>query len=220
MKRKIIETADGSHTIAVPELNEHYHSVHGAINEAKHVYLKHGLNGVENNPVTVLEIGFGTGLNALLTYVEAEKLKRKVYYQSVEAYPVDLETISHLNYVDKIEEEGAAEKFNQLHLSNWEEEVILSDNFTFKKQKRFFNEINESNKFDVIYFDAFGPEKQPELWTEEIFTIMYNSLKEEGILVTYSAKGAIKRAMKAAGFKIEALPGPPGKREMTRAIKE
>ncbi|WP_282031460.1 tRNA (5-methylaminomethyl-2-thiouridine)(34)-methyltransferase MnmD [Winogradskyella eximia] len=229
MKRKIITTSDGSKTIQIEEWNEQYHSIHGAIQEANHVFLKHGLffytdiisNSElvsESQPVSILEIGFGTGLNAFLTLIEAEKLKLPLNYVGVEAYPVQIEEINQLNYVELISTSHNA-VFEKLHETPWERPHDITPLFKLEKLQKFFKEIEAKDKFDIIYFDAFGARVQPDLWTEDIFKIMFNALKVNGILVTYSAKGSVRRAMQAVGLTVERLPGPPGKREMLRATK-
>ena len=223
MKREIIKTGDGSATIYLPDWNEHYHSKHGAVQEALHVFLKTGFDHYFKNEdkkqISILEIGFGTGLNALLTFFQAKNDGVKVNYNGVEAYPVSAEELELLNYEHLITQEGASEVFNRMHTAVWEKSIEISSFFSLKKEKKFFKEISAENEFDLIYFDAFGPRVQPELWSEEVFKNMYGSLKQNGILVTYSAKGDVRRAMLAAGFNVERLPGPPGKREMLRAIK-
>ena len=223
MKRKIITTADGSKTIQIEEWNEQYHSIHGAINEANHVFLKNGLlfyaqDNQKPEPITILEIGFGTGLNAFLTLVEAEKQSLNIDYVGVEAYPVSMDEIIQLNYVDLISKNHAS-LYSKMHDIDWEVTTNITSNFKLEKQQKFFREIKEENEFDIIYFDAFGARVQPDLWTEDIFEKMYKALKINGVLVTYSAKGSVRRAMQAVGFEVERLPGPPGKREMLRAIK-
>ena len=220
MKREIIVTADGSSTIHIPEWNEQYHSKHGAIQEAYHVFIKSGLQLFSNRELSILEIGFGTGLNSFITFIEAQKLKLKTDYVGVEAYPVALEEVEKLNYVSELGAENTIEIFKKMHLQNWDEKAILSPEFSLTKRKQFFNEINDENTFDLIYFDAFGARVQPELWTEEIFEAMFKSLKKGGVLVTYSAKGSVRRALQTVGFTVERLPGPPGKREMLRAKKD
>lgn len=221
MKRKIITTADGSKTIQIEDWNEQYHSIHGAIQEAKHVFIKHGLHEViqnELNKISILEIGFGTGLNAFITCLEAEKLKIQVDYCGVEAYPVSQDEIRQLNYAELISDKNE-HVFSKLHAIQWEEPIKITSNFTLTKRQQFFSQIDDVNYFNLIYFDAFGARVQPELWTESIFKIMYNALRTNGVLVTYSAKGSVRRAMQAVGFTVERLVGPPGKREMLRATK-
>jgi len=219
MRREIITTADGSKTIQLKEWNEQYHSKHGAIQEAYHVFIDQGLKLFNEQAVSILEIGFGTGLNALVTLLEASKLNLEIVYRGVEAYPVAATELSQLNYIKALKAENYQDQFLQMHQSSWEEWVVISDHFSLFKQKCDFKEIDAVHSFDLIYFDAFGARVQPELWTEEVFTIMYKALKTPGTLVTYAAKGSVRRAMQASGFKVERLPGPPGKREMLRATK-
>lgn len=220
MQREIITTADGSKTIRITDWDEQYHSKHGAIQEAYHVFIKYGLHAFQNPEVKILEIGFGTGLNALITLLEASKSNTKVMYYGVEAYPISKEELSQLNYITELNVQDFGEQFNQMHGSPWEVEVAISNDFLLHKKQCDFKEISYENCMDLIYFDAFGARVQPELWTADIFTIMFKALKKNGILVTYAAKGSVRRAMQAVGFKVERLPGPPGKREMLRAIKE
>ena len=225
MKRSIITTADGSKTIQIEEWNEQYHSIHGAIQEANHVFIKHGLlftieNLVlQNSNLSILEIGFGTGLNAFLTLLKGEELNQNIHYTGIEAYPVKSEELQQLNYVELLSAESRRVAFESLHQSSWEIVQTVTPHFQLIKLRKQFQDIHDENVFDLIYFDAFGPRVQPELWTEHIFKIMYKALKPNGILVTYSAKGSVRRAMQSVGFLVEKLPGPPGKREMLRARK-
>ncbi len=219
MKRRIITTGDGSKTIQIEDWNEQYHSKHGAVQEAYHVFIEHGLRLFNNRSITVLEVGFGTGLNALITLLEAAKQQLTVDYIGVEAFPVSVDEISALDYCRQLGADNVKASFNKMHRSNWEEEVAITPDFSLLKQKKDFRQIDEENLVDLVYFDAFGARVQPDLWTEEIFSIMHNALKQEGVLVTYAAKGSVRRAMQAVGFTVERLPGPPGKREMLRAIK-
>lgn len=220
MERKIIITEDGSSSIYLPEWDEHYHSKHGAVQEAYHVFIKHGLDLFENgSDVHILEIGFGTGLNSFITFLESQKRMLKINYDGVEAYPVAAEEIIHLNYVSRLKAEKVSDIFSKIHAVDWEKRQDIETHFSLKKRQQFFHEIEDKNQFNLIYFDAFGARVQPELWTEEIFKIMYESLKSDGILVTYSAKGSVRRALQSVGFLVEKLPGPPGKREMLRGTK-
>lgn len=212
-------TADGSTTIHITEWDEQYHSKHGAIQEAKHVFIKNGLSLYTNQKLSILEIGFGTGLNCFITFLEALKMNLAIDYVGVEAYPLAAEEVEKMNYVDQLEANEFAGIFNKMHQQDWEIKGEISPDFFLTKRKQFFNEISDENKFDLIYFDAFGARVQPELWTEEIFEKMHKALKPEGVLVTYSAKGSVRRAMLAVGFLVEKLPGPPGKREMLRGKK-
>jgi len=225
LKRKVITTGDGSKTIQIEEWNEQYHSIHGALQEALHVFIKTGLQycyseGKEESlkNISILEIGFGTGLNALLTAIEAEKLRLKIDYVGVEAYPVSYEELQQLNYTQIISN-TTQDLFDVIHESSWGKQENISPFFSIKTRKQFFNDITDKEVFDLIYFDAFGARVQPELWTEDIFKIMFKALKQNGVLVTYSAKGSVRRAMQTVGFTVERLPGPPGKREMLRATK-
>lgn len=220
MKHEIIITKDGSTSIYIPEWDETYHSKFGAIQEAKHVFIKNGLALFEDIlEISILEIGFGTGLNALITMLEAEHRQIKVNYVAVEAYPVAFENIVQLNYATQLEVPNRQADFEQLHTLPWEETIEVTPYFTLTKRKQFFNDITDENTFDLIYFDAFGFNVQPELWNEVIFEIMYNALKSKGILTTYACRTTIKNAMQHAGFETKKLPGAPGKREMLRALK-
>jgi len=220
MKHEIIITKDGSTSIYIPEWDETYHSKFGAIQEAKHVFIKNGLALFEDVlEISILEIGFGTGLNALITMLEAEHRQIKVNYVSVEAYPVAFEYIVQLNYATQLEVPNRQADFEQLHALPWEETIEVTPYFTLTKRKQFFNDITDENTFDLIYFDAFGYNVQPELWNEAIFEIMYRALKSKGILTTYACRTTIKNAMRHAGFETKKLPGAPGKREMLRALK-
>lgn len=219
MKRKIITTGDGSATIHLVEWNEHYHSKHGAIQEAYHVFIKNGLSLFSDENIAILEIGFGTGLNAFITFLEGSKNKLSIDYHAVEAFPVLAAEIQQLNYVEKLQAEGFSKDFELMHACPWEEKISISKNFHLHKRKQEFQEINDEKLFNLIYFDAFGARVQPELWTEAIFEKMFMALKYGGVLVTYAAKGSVRRAMQTVGFTVERLPGPPGKREMLRATK-
>lgn len=219
LNRKIIQTADGSTTIYIEGWDETYHSKFGAIQEAKHVFIANGLSLFEEQSVAVLEIGFGTGLNAFITYLEAEKKQQHIDYVGVEAFPISREEREHMNYVSTLDATAYESVFETMHNCPWEAPTVLSPYFTLTKRQQYFNEIDYKNRFNLIYFDAFGFHVQPELWTTEIFKIMFEALQEKGTLVTYACRGPIKRALQEAGFKTEKLPGPPGKREMLRATK-
>lgn len=220
MKREIITTADGSKTISLPEWNEQYHSKFGAIKEAYHVFIKNGLDKMRlSEEIRILEIGFGTGLNCFITFLEAKKNNLNIEYTGVEAYPVDFNEIEKLNYVVELNAEDDRYVFNKMHTLSNDKKNLLTQDFSFIKKNMFFEDIKDSNLYHLIYFDAFGARVQPELWTLKIFKKMYRALKQNGILVTYSAKGSVRRAIQEAGFDVERLPGPPGKREMLRATK-
>jgi tRNA U34 5-methylaminomethyl-2-thiouridine-forming methyltransferase MnmC len=220
LQREIITTADGSTTIHIKDWDEQYHSKHGAIQEAYHVFIDSGLSLFKDQAISILEIGFGTGLNALITYLEASKRKLKVNYVGVEAYPIKPEELRQLNYISELNAEAFAKDFFLMHDSPWEKKVSITHRFTLHKQQKDFTEIDVQNRFNLIYFDAFGARVQPELWTEDIFARMFLTLKRNGVLVTYAAKGSVRRAMQSVGFVVERLPGPPGKREMLRATKK
>lgn len=220
MKREIIITSDGSKTIHLPKWNEQYHSKHGAIQEAYHVFIQNGLNCFKNETnISILEIGFGTGLNCFISYLEAQKNNMKINYTGIEAYPVKQIEIEQLNYVEILKVKEKQSIFENIHLLPWNRKHNLSNYFSLSKNKQFFKEIKDVSKYNLIYFDAFGARVQPEIWTEKIFKKMFQALKKNGVLVTYSAKGSVRRVMQKVGFIVERLPGPPGKREMLRARK-
>jgi tRNA U34 5-methylaminomethyl-2-thiouridine-forming methyltransferase MnmC len=202
----------------LPEWNESYHSKHGAIQEAYHVFIKNGLSLFKGKPITILEIGFGTGLNAFITFVESKKNNQTIDYVGAEAYPVEMDEAMQMNYSNEIDKSEAM-IFNQMHECSWKQRIPLSDNFTLTKRQQFFQDIQDEAAFDLIYFDAFGFRVQPELWSEELFAAMFKALKPNGVLVTYACRTSIKNAMLSAGFSVEKLAGAPGKREMLRATK-
>ena len=234
MLRKIITTADGSKTIHLVDWDEHYHSIHGAIQEANHVFIKYGLlffvdrktelkydfKHLEQShkSLSLLEIGFGTGLNAFITLIEAQQLNVPIDYVGVEAFPISSDELNAMNYVEQLNH-SHPDEFKKMHQVPWETKQRITPNFSLTKQKKMVEGIDDVDYYDLIYFDAFGPSVQPELWTETIFKKMYDSLQINGVLVTYSAKGSVRRAMQSVGFSVEKLPGPPGKREMLRALK-
>ncbi len=221
MKREVFITADGSTSIHLPEINEQYHSKHGAIQEAYHVFIKHGLDAfLDKSNIAILEIGFGTGLNCFITYLESVKRNLIINYVGIEAYPVNTEEIKLMNYCRTLKAENETIIFTKIHAVDWETNQTIHTNFTLFKRKQFFEKIEDKNKYHLIYFDAFGARVQPELWTEVIFKKMFEALQPNGILVTYSAKGSVRRAMQVVGFTVERLPGPVGKREMLRAVKQ
>ncbi len=239
MNRKLVTTADGSHSIFIAELDENYHSVHGAIQESQHVFIDAGWKAVckarskhkNTSPINIFEMGLGTGLNAFMTYlawlplttVEVEPLIIPVHYTAIEAYPVTLEMMQQLNYVEQLSNYSAsnyANIFTQIHTSLWNKKIPLSPNFDFTKLQANLATVDlPDNYYHLIYFDAFAPSAQAHLWTEAIFAKLYAAMQTGGLLTTYCAKGVVKRTLKKVGFEIEALPGPPGKREMTRAWK-
>lgn len=219
MKREILQTLDGSTTIHLTDWNESYHSKHGAIQEAHHVFIKNGLSLFQGKSISILEIGFGTALNTFITFLESQNASQTIDYVGVEAYPISAEEVLQMNYISELDAEKQRIIFEIMHESNWEEKIAIAPNFNLTKRKQFFHEISDENQFDLIYFDAFGYRVQPELWSTEIFKKMYKALKANGVLVTYAARGVVKRSMIEVGFSVEKLAGPPGKREMFRATK-
>lgn len=221
MQREIIVTADGSKTIHIPEWNEQYHSTHGALQEARHVFLKNGLERfAPNTAVKILEVGFGTGLNAILTLEAAWKANLTIQYVGLEAYPVSTLEIEELNYTDLFENQDLKKLYQLMHRAPWNEVVEILPGFTLEKRHEKMETFEaQFEQFDLIYFDAFGPRTQPEMWELPVLQKMYRITRENGFLVTYCAKGQVKRDLKTVGYEVEVLPGPPGKREMTRAFK-
>lgn len=216
---QIEQTADGSQTLFVPELNEHYHSVKGALTESKHIFIQMGLKHSSVEAPHVLEIGFGTGLNAFLTLLTADTDQRNIHYTTLERYPVTPALIEQLTYPELICPERK-DDFQALHQAAWNTDVQLTPYFTLHKVETDFTSYTFPATYDVIYFDAFAPEKQPEMWTQSLFDTLCQQLNPQGILTTYCAKGAVRRMLQAAGFTVERLPGPPGgKREILRATK-
>jgi tRNA U34 5-methylaminomethyl-2-thiouridine-forming methyltransferase MnmC len=214
----LVITEDGSHTLFVPELNEHYHSVHGAIQESDFIFIKSGLDYCRTNPVRIFEVGFGTGLNAFLTCINASAQNREIEYTSIENNPLPGYLIDSLNYKDLVSREHRR-IFEQLHSCGWNVMERISKNFTLFKIKADLTDYEVEGNFDLIYFDAFGPDKQPEMWSDEVFKKISGNTDINGILVTYSAKGSVQRVLKKYGFEVDLLPGPPGKRQIIRAIK-
>ena len=215
---KLVETADGSHTIYVPELDEHYHSIHGAIQESTHIFINSGFGFCKADPLNVFEVGFGTGLNALLTALTSTEGTREVNYTSVEKYPLSDDIIKSLNYHMFTGEEGE-NIFKMIHASKWNVLQNICKHFNLKKINADITTTSFSGIYDLIYFDAFGPDKQPEMWSRKIFEMVSEITAIGGILVTYSAKGDVKRNLRACGFDVTLLPGPPGKRQIIRAVK-
>lgn len=220
MNTEVIVTSDGSHTLYVPHLQEHYHSVNGALQESDHVFVNMGLQAVRQSEIRVFEVGFGTGLNALLTALYALQQGQKVFYQAVERYPVIPEKLNELNYTHLLPPESKS-LFKVIHQAAWGREEAVNEMFTLHKIQTDFTShlFSESDAFNLVYFDAFAPDKQPEMWDEVLFKKLYDAMAIGGILVTYCAKGEIRRRLQRCGFSVERLPGPPGKREMLRALK-
>lgn len=215
---EIIVTDDGSHTLYLPEINEHYHSHYGAITESKHIFIDAGYKYCIKDPVRILEVGFGTGLNALLTAMEAEKEKKKTIYCSIEKYPLPSDVTNKLNYGALIGNESA-EILKKIHLSGWNSSVAINSYFDLEKKVFDLTAEMINGTFDLIFFDAFGPDKQPDMWSERIFDNISEVSVTGTIFVTYSAKGTLKRMLRSRGYEVSLLPGPPGKRCITRAIK-
>lgn len=214
-------TADGSDSLVSEHFGEAYHSRHGAITESRHVFIEAGLLPLleSKDQVHILEIGLGTGLNALLTSQIANDLKKDIQYTAYELYPITSEQAASLNYTEQIQRQDLQPLFQSMHEMVWEEEVTLTPHFKLEKREKDFHTIDESARYDLVYMDAFAPAAQAEFWEDVFIARLCNSLKPGGILVTYCAKGSFKRALKAAGMTVEGIPGPPGKREMTRALK-
>lgn len=221
LRREIKVTDDGSKTLFIPDWNENYHSSHGAVQEAKHVFLKYGLGEiVDENEINVFEVGFGTGLNAILTYEYIFENQLKINYDSIEAYPITKEEVELLEYDSLFESKDKKQVYHKMHDVSWNESVMISEGFHLKKiHNKLENHILPQNHYHIIFFDAFGPRVQEGMWSKLHFENLYNSLKSGGIFVTYCAKGQVKRDLKSVGFEVETLPGPPGKREMTRGRK-
>jgi tRNA U34 5-methylaminomethyl-2-thiouridine-forming methyltransferase MnmC len=222
MNIRLYKTEDGSFSLFNEALKETYHSKHGAVNESLHVFIKSGLSeaSVKINTIRILEVGFGTGLNALLTADYCYINNVKVYYTTLEPYPIDQVVYKQLNYSEYCRLPNGLNLFIQLHQAPWEEEISIANNFTFKKSQSGIDQFDlPDDFFDLIYFDAFAPDIQPELWTTKIFEKIYNTTATNGILVTYAAKGQVRRDLQSVGFHVERIPGPKGKREMLRGKK-
>jgi len=218
---EIFATEDGSHSLLSEKFGVTYHSKHGAVQESQHVFIEAGLHpkSVDSKELSILEIGMGSGLNVFMTYLEAKKMGLTVDLTTYEIFPISVKQAKELNYASVLNAEKEAFIFEKIHACEWERSIDLSSFFTIKKQQKNFLEIEDMAKYDVIYFDAFAPNAQPELWEAALLQKMYNALKTGGVMTTYCAKGVVKRTLKSVGFEIEAILGPPGKREMTRAWK-
>lgn len=221
MKKELIETEDGSTSLYIPEMDETYHSKHGAWTESSHIFIKYGFNLLDKSEVSVLEIGFGTGLNALLTAYHSNEKGVKTHFHTLEAFPVNTALLQQLNFEQEFNRiyPDAVCYFDAIHQVSWNQWNIIHSNFSIFKEEVKLLDWTPKETYDLIYFDAFAPEKQPEMWSSEIFQQMYHIMNTGGVLTTYCAKGVVKRMLKAAGFTVENHPGPPGKREITVAIK-
>ena len=216
-KIRHVISKDGSSTLFAPHFDEHYHSIHGAIQESLHVFIDAGLRALVKKDIRILEMGLGTGLNAVLTALHKEE--REIHYTGIEAFPVADDLLQQLNY--PVELGGEAEAiFQKLHAMAWKEVGELLPSFMLEKLHTTLEEFTSDTAYDLVYFDAFAPSAQLELWSLEIFQKMFGLMNSGGVLVTYCAKGDVRRAMIAAGFRVEKIPGPPGKREMLRAWKD
>jgi tRNA U34 5-methylaminomethyl-2-thiouridine-forming methyltransferase MnmC len=218
MEVQIRRTADSSDTLYVPALDEHYHSTYGARQESLHVFIKEGFLQIQKSSFQVFEMGFGTGLNTVLSLIEAKKIGSRITYHSIDQFPLAIDLIKQLNHCQFVDP-ALQSNIEAIHTCNWDLPTQISKNFCLIKIKADVLTYNFNNTYDLVYWDAFGPEKQPELWQTGIFRRIYESMSRDGILVTYSAKGIVGRNLEAAGFLVNRIPGPPGKREMIRARK-
>lgn len=209
---------DGSTTLYRPDLDEHYHSKHGAIQESLHVFINAGLKKLSVSEINILEVGFGSGLNAYLTLASLPSSVR-CHYHALEKYPVEVLMALKMNYPSLYPMRDGENLFEKMHRLSWGSECLVNSHFSLLKLHSDLITFQSSTLYDLIYFDAFGPDKQPEMWTQDIFNTLFKITAPEGVLVTYSAKGDVRRALIKAGFKVERLAGPPGKREMLRAQK-
>jgi len=219
MNSELLITSDGSHTLFVPEIDECYHSTHGAIQESSHIFIEAALKQTEKSVINVLEVGFGTGLNAFLALVEVEGSGKSIHYTTLEKYPVAAEKAFLLNYPAMVDVKYK-DVFEKMHSSAWNEKVEIAPFFEIEKIKCDFIEFQHKSTYDIVFFDAFSPEKQPEMWTQNQFEKIYAHCNPGAILTTYCAKGNVRRALQDAGFIVERLAGPPGKREILRAVKK
>ena len=219
MNLKIVSTSDSSKTLYTSQFDEHYHSTHGALNESLHVFIKSGLQHCNLNSIKIFEVGLGTGLNVILTYLETLKKEIEIDYEAIELYPVRQNIIKNLKFDEFVPKEHQ-NIISKIHESSWDQEITISDKFKLKKINSDFNSFQFEKKFDIIYFDAFAPDKQPGIWSKENFIKIYKSLNNNGILTTYSSKGLVKNNLRSAGFKVKRLSGPKGKRHILRAIKD
>ncbi len=217
MQIELVTTRDGSHSLYRPDLDEQYHSAFGAIQESMHVFIKCGYDAIPTKKLQVFEVGFGTGLNALLSFLKAMEEQKEVKYFSIEKYPLSPELTNQLNY-PSILEPGSSAIFENIHQSAWDVDIPIGQFVLHKIHGDILtSQIPSGN--DLVYFDAFSPDKDPLLWSEEIFRKIYDSMNAGGVFVTYSAKGEVRRRLISCGFRVEKLTGPPGKIHILRAIK-
>lgn len=218
MKRELRLTEDGSHTLYVPGLDEPYHSLRGALQESMYVFINQGFHKISISPLHILELGLGTGLNLMLTLIESEKLNIEVYYHAVEKYPLEPFEFEQLNF-ERIVDGIIPGNLLRMHEAPWGKPFNLTERFRIFKEQSDIRTMNPTGKFDLVYFDAFAPDKQPQLWTPAIFSRLYKLLHPGGILVSYTAKGSVRRDLVSCGFSVKRVPGPPGKWEMIRATR-
>ncbi len=221
-ERLLVTTDDGSHSFYLPTLDEHYHSTHGALQESLHVFIGSGYGAAARLPrpaLRVLEVGFGTGLNALLTWERSRSAPLRVAYTALEPYPLDEQCVRGLNYPEQLPEAGARVAFETIHRCGWEMPQQIDGHFSLLKLRCCFSDFEPEGDFDLVYHDAFSPAVQPELWTRDVFAKLAGCMSPGAVLVTYCAKGEVRRHLRSVGLTVERLPGPPGKREMTRATQ-
>lgn len=216
---EVVKTREGIHTLINNRINEHYHSMHGSMQESMHVFIKNGLRAVNKNlpEIKILEMGFGTGLNAILTFRENQVLQKHIHYTTVEAFPLPSSIIDKLNYFEYFGK-PLQPFFQKMHACNWFENVVFG-NLILHKINADMLELQLDGGYDLVYYDAFSPTQQPELWTFEVLHKIYEACNKNAILVTYCAKGEVKRTLEKVGFEVKSLEGPKGKREMIRAVK-
>ncbi len=219
---ELIQTIDASHTLKVPGKEEHYHSVHGALAESMHVFIEAGWKyklPAHSDTIRILEVGMGTGLNVLLTALASHLSDRKIHYTALEPFPLPHEITAQLNYPNLVAGENATDIFQSIHASPTQKDIAITSSFTLHKSDTPLQAFEAASHFDLIYFDAFAPRVQPELWTISVFSQLYAMANTQCVLVTYCSKGDVRRAMIAAGWQVAKIPGPPRKREMLRAVK-
>jgi tRNA U34 5-methylaminomethyl-2-thiouridine-forming methyltransferase MnmC len=222
MKREMIITADQSHSVMISGTSMTYHSRYGAIRESMHIYIDSGLAGLLNRKslIHIFEMGFGTGLNALLTFIAAASCNQSIYYETVDEFPLEKEIFEKLNYCEQLKRPDLHLFFQQMHEARWQKEVRITPFFTLKKCENSIQDYQFEKTFDIVFYDAFAPGAQRELWTNQLFTKIFSALSPGGLLLTYCSKGDVRRAMEASGFRVYKLPGPPGKREILKGVRE
>jgi tRNA U34 5-methylaminomethyl-2-thiouridine-forming methyltransferase MnmC len=223
LKREIKTTKDGSKTLFINELNENYHSHHGALQEAEHVFIKNGLNLINDCEINILELGFGTGLNVLVTINEYLKTDKNhvINYFSLEKYPINESEVKDLAYFEHFDNPEFKNIYQKIHLADWEKSVEIISRFNLKKIECDFFDLKDIDlpKINLVYFDCFGARVQPDLWEKPLFELVSDKMAINGLLTTYSSKGSVRRILQELNFQVEKKQGPPGKREMINAIK-